>query len=126
MEYTFVYFIHLPPDNLDDDGVVDNEEGEGEEEDKEGEGEMVKSVDSLRIKTKENKLGLPVLQNHGGEVLHHVVGGALEELHGRVLHLPEHEGLGEGEDDGDQPGHHDHHPGNTEVIKFIIQILRKV
>ena len=47
----------------------------------------------------------------GGDTLPEVVGGALVELLLRVLLHPEYDGLGAGEQHGEQPGQHHHEPG---------------
>ena len=58
-----------------------------------------------------------------GEVLEEVVGGALVELLGWVLHQPEDDGLWAGEHKGQDPGDQDHQPETVQVCKIQLLLL---
>ena len=79
---------------MNDEDVADNEAAEREEIDKDEEREMIDHVESIRIHAIEEVKGLVPLHHQLGVALNDHVGGALVELHVRVLSLPEHEGLG--------------------------------
>ena len=83
-----------PFDKDDDDGVADDEAEEGEEVHKEKEGTTVKLVEDRGINAVESKFFLTILNNNIRIRLYHHGGGALVELQGGVLQLPEHHGLG--------------------------------
>ena len=79
---------------MNDEDVADNEAAEREEIDKDEEREMIDHVESIRIHAIEEVKCLVPLHHQLGVALNDHVGGALVELHVRVLQLPEHEGLG--------------------------------
>ena len=81
-------------DEVNDEDVAKKEAAEGEEIDKDEEREMIDHVESIRIHAIEEVKGLVPLHHQLGVALNDHVGGALVELHVRVLRLPEHEGLG--------------------------------
>ena len=81
-------------DEVNDEDVAENQATEREEIYKDEEREMIDHVESIRIHTKEEVKGLVPLHHQLGVALNDHVGGALVELHVRVLCLPEHEGLG--------------------------------
>ena len=69
---------------------------------------MVEAVDSFRINTKKDILGLSSHDNSARVLLHHHVGGALVELDIGVLQLAEHECLWKGENEGNYPRGNNH------------------
>ena len=81
-------------DEVNDEDVADKEAAEREEIDKDEEREMIDHVESIRIHAIEEVKGLVPLHHQLGVALNYHIGGALVELHVRVLRLPEHEGLG--------------------------------
>ena len=108
-----------PFDKDDDDGVADDEAEEWEEVHKEKEGATVELVEDRGIDTVESKCCLTILNDNIRIGLYHHVGGALMELQGGVLQLPEHHGLGAGQQDGDHPGDKDHRPDKKyKVMNF--------
>ena len=55
--------------------------------------------------------------------LQHHVCGALRELNVRVLHLPEHHGLGEGQQEGHNPGRKHHQSEENKERVYICLIM---
>ena len=98
-------------DEVNDEDVADKEAAEREEIDKDKEREMIDHVDSVRLYSTEEVCCLVTVHQHCGVVLNDHIGGALVELHVGVLHLPEHQGLGGGQDKGHNPGEENHQPG---------------
>ena len=58
--------------------------------------------------------------------LDHHGGGALVELHGGVLQLPEHHGLGARQQDGDHPGDKNHRPGKRYKVLHMKTIMKNI
>jgi hypothetical protein len=81
-------------DEVNDKDVADNEAAEREEIDKDKEREMIDVVQCIRIHAIEEVKGLVPINHQLRVALNDHVGGALVELHVRVLCLPEHECLG--------------------------------
>ena len=109
----YICFSIWPFNNVDDDHVADEDAEEGEEVDKEEKREVIDSVDDLRINTKESEFWCPIFYHHLWVHLHYHVRCALVELHAGVLHLPEHDGLHAGQDQGHKPGA-EHHQSVTD------------
>ena len=88
-------FCPAPPsDEVNDEDVADKEAAEREEIDKDEEREMIDHVESIRIHAIKEPKGLVPLHHQLRVALNGHMGGALVELHVRVLQLPEDEGLG--------------------------------
>ena len=87
--------------------AADNDDDRKEEDDSVEEG--VVDVSQLeRRETNEKVLGGIARDNWNGEVLKEVKCGTLVELLGRVFHHPEDDGLGAGEQKGQDPAQQDH------------------
>ena len=105
---------------MNDEDVADKEAAEREEIDKDKEREMIDHVDSVRVYSKEEVCCLVTVHHHCGVVLNDHVGGALVELQVGVLHLPEHQGLGGGQDKGHNPGEENHQPGQISIYRNLL------
>ena len=90
--------------------VADEDEEEGQEEDLGVDHGVVDGVPGLRVDAEEEVLRLVGLQVEPrlGEILEEVNGGALVEILVGMLEDPEHEALGRGADQTDQPGEENH------------------
>ena len=77
---------------------------------------MIERVDDIRVDAKENERYFPILNDHIRVHLQNHVHGALRELHIRMLHLPEHHGLGEGQHEGHNPGRKHHQSEENNIL----------
>ena len=85
-------------------GIATNNDNQGDEEDLTVEDGVVKACPLVRSEAKEEHVS-GIANNCGaGEVFKEVVGGALVKVLGWVLQHSEDNGLGTGEQHGQQPG----------------------
>ena len=115
-----------PFDNDDDDVVADDETEQREEVNKEKERATVERVEDRRIDAVESILCLAILNDDIRVGLYHHVGGALVKLQGGMLQLPEHQGLGARQQDGDHPGDKDHGPCQKKIRVLTLYVNRKI
>ena len=80
---------------------------------------MIEGVDDVRVDAKENEGYFPILNDHIRVHLQHHVCGALRELHVRMLHLPKHHGLGDGQQEGHDPGTKHHQSEENYIITYM-------
>ena len=115
--YSGAWLLNLCPSpdeqkvNLD---ITDDDDDERDEENLTVEGCVVESCPVVGCQASQVQLGVVTRPRHGaGVTLEEVVGGALVEIFLWVFQHSEDDGLGGGEDDGQQPGHGHHQPGES-------------
>ena len=102
--------------NLDIAGWYDDE---GNEEDLSIEESVVQVSPLLGGEATHDQLGVVGLQDRGGQVLKEVFSGALVEILSGVFLHTEYDGLGTGEQHGQDPGQDHHQPGPGPLPHYV-------
>ena len=111
--------VSLPSENQEYLAVAGENEDEGDEEDLAVEDGVVEVSSLVRGQT--NPAFYCRISNSyiGGQVLKEIHSSALVEILGGMLENPEDDGLRGGEDQGEDPGYHHHHPGPLPLLPKI-------
>ena len=107
-----------PVQNGENSDIAANNNDDRDEEDDTVEDGVVNVCPLDRRDSKEEEISSIAFQHRAREVLEEVVGGALVELLGWVLHQPEDDGLWAGEYKGQDPGDQDHQTEIVQVCKI--------
>ena len=115
----YINWCILPHENGEYFVVAGDDDDEGDEEDLTVEYCVVEVSPLDRGETHQQVLCL-VSHNHwAGQILKEVDSGALVEVLVWVLENPEDDGLGGGEDEGEDPGHTHHHSGSCPLLLVV-------